>query len=67
MIRAAVVILPAFACAALFGRGESKPWKSDAAATEEQRVLTVEQQWADAEVKHDSAALARILDDQFVA
>ena len=65
MTRFAIVLLPAFACVSLFGRGDSKNFKSDA-ATPEQQVLAVEQQWADAEVKHDSASLSRILDDRFV-
>jgi hypothetical protein len=66
MKKAAIVILPAFACVALFGRGESKPWPPDSSGSDQQRVLTLQQQWADAEVKHDAAALALILDDQFV-
>ena len=37
------------------------------AAEAEQQVLDVDRAWADAEVKHDTAALRRILDDHFVA
>ena len=62
----AIVILLAFASAALHARGESRHFKSDAMSNEEQRVLTLEQQWAYAEVKHDAVALERILDDEFV-
>ncbi len=36
-------------------------------AKAEQQVLDLDRAWADAEVKHDEAALRRILDDQFVA
>lgn len=64
--RAAIVILPAFTCIALFGRAESKPAKSDPAGNEEQRVLAIQQQWADAEVKHDAPTLNLILADDFV-
>jgi hypothetical protein len=42
VIKKAIVILPVFACAALFGRGESKPWKMDAIGNEEQEMLTLE-------------------------
>jgi hypothetical protein len=36
-------------------------------AEAEQQVLDVDRAWADAEVKHDTAALRRVLDDRFVA
>jgi steroid delta-isomerase-like uncharacterized protein len=32
-----------------------------------QQVLNLEREWVDAEIKHDAAALRRILDDKFVA
>lgn len=38
MIRKAIIILPAFACATLFGRGESKPWKMAPISNAEQQV-----------------------------
>ena len=67
MTKRAIVILPAFACVALFGRGESKPWPpSDSVGNDQQQVLALEQRWTDAEIKHDPTALALILDDQFV-
>src|ERR1700683_3112385 len=67
MTKRAIVILPAFACVALFGRGESKHWPpSNSVGNDQQQVLALEQRWTDAEVKHDAAALAVILDDQFV-
>jgi hypothetical protein len=62
----AIVISLASPFCRLLGRGESKHFKSDAIGNEEQRVFTLEQQWADAEVKHDATALARTLDDEFV-
>jgi ketosteroid isomerase-like protein len=33
----------------------------------EQQVLALDSAWADAEVRHDAAALRRILDDHFIA
>lgn len=67
MIREAIVILPVFVCSVLYARGESRPWKMDAIGNDEQQVLKLHQKWAEAELKHDAAALARILDDEFVA
>ena len=34
MIGKTILLLPAFACTLLFGRGESKPWKMDAGAND---------------------------------
>jgi len=34
--------------------------------TEEQKVLLVEQDWINAEVRHDEAELNRVIDDQFI-
>src|SRR5260370_33898965 len=36
------------------------------AASDEQRVLQVDQEWADAENRRDEAAMRRILDDRFI-
>ena len=36
-------------------------------ADEKQVVLNLEQEWVNAEIKHDAIALGRILDDKFVA
>jgi hypothetical protein len=44
MTKTAIVILPAFACLALYGRGESKPWPPDSIGNDQQRVLTLQQQ-----------------------
>jgi ketosteroid isomerase-like protein len=51
--------LSAWACGVLAGAG--------APSKDEQQIVALEREWADAEVKHDSAALERILDDRFVA
>jgi ketosteroid isomerase-like protein len=34
--------------------------------SEEQRILAVEDEWIDAEIKHDETTLRRIIDDRFV-
>ena len=45
----------------------SEPKISKASATsDERKVLALNQEWADAEVRHDEAALQRILDDRFI-
>ena len=47
--------------------GEPKNSKTLPPADAKQRVLNLEREWVDAEIKHDAATLPRILDDKFVA
>ena len=47
--------------------GEQKNSKTLPPADAKQQVLNLEREWVDAEIKHDSVTLRRILDDKFVA
>ena len=63
--RLGLIVVGAFSCLRAFA-GEPTV-ESTTVAQAAQQVLDVDRAWADAEVKHDAAALRRILDDHFVA
>jgi ketosteroid isomerase-like protein len=45
---------------------DPKSSRNSTPADVKQQVLDIEQEWVDAEIKHDAATLRRILDDKFV-
>lgn len=58
-------ILSALAIAAPVASGQT-PAAKVSPSPDEKQLIALNQQWSDAEVKHDEATLQRILDDSFV-
>ena len=64
--RAGIILLLTLACCMAASSVDPKSSRNSTPADVKQQVLDIEQEWVDAEIKHDAATLRRILDDKFV-